>query len=197
MINDNSWERKVSIPDTTITVPGLFPVVLTDMEYTAHADFFSHTIPVHLGTGYDFNWRNFMVTPTASLDYAAFFIPGYDETGASALNLRLDTEILQSLQSGLGLRLAYTFKNRTRYGHFTPEIRAEWRHEFLDGMNDITASMEGAPGYSFTVPLPSVDTDFAILGVGSQPLSVNTWRQLQCIKPVFQKTHLAIMSTPP
>jgi|GEM_PF-4843748 len=166
VINDNSWERNISIPGTTVMVPGLFPVAISDMEYKAQADFFSHTIPVHLGTGYDFSWRNFIVTPTASLDYAAFFIPDYDETGANALNLRLETEILQSLQSGLGLRMAYTLKNLTKYGHFTPEIRAEWRHEFLDGMNDITASMEGAPGYSFTVPLPSVDTDFAIFGGG-------------------------------
>ena len=58
----------------------------------------------------------------------------------------------------------YIFKNLTKYGHFTPEIRAEWRHEFLDEMNDITASMEGVPGYSFTVSLPPVDTDFAIFG---------------------------------
>ncbi len=68
--------------------------------------------------------------PTARFSYLRQHVDGFEETGASGLDLAYNDERSFSVTSGLGLNAAYTAS--TSAGVFTPYVRAEWEHEYDD-----------------------------------------------------------------
>jgi uncharacterized protein with beta-barrel porin domain len=89
-----------------------------------------------LGTGYDFHLGAFTVGPVASLQYGTAGIDGFTERGALGA-LRIDEQSQDSLRSAVGVKAAYT--QRIGRMSLTPQIRAQWQHEYLDDSSSIDA----------------------------------------------------------
>jgi len=65
----------------------------------------------------------------ASLRYIYLYLDEYTESGANALNLRVDSEDYNFLQSGLGAKFAYPIKNSEMT--FVPEIHGMWLYDLM------------------------------------------------------------------
>ncbi len=79
---------------------------------------------------YTFQSGAFSWGPMARFSYLRQHVDGFEETGASGLNLAYNDERSFSVTSGLGLNAAYSAS--TAAGVITPYVRAEWEHEYDD-----------------------------------------------------------------
>ena len=115
-----------------------------------------------IGTGYNHHIGAFTVGPVASIQYTKVSIDGFDENGSLA-PLKIASQSMDSLKSALGVKASYAWK----VGHLlvTPEIRAQWQHEYLDDRAGIAASF--GEGASFTVFGPRIGRDSLLLDVGA------------------------------
>ena len=115
-----------------------------------------------IGTGYDHHIGAFTVGPVASIQYTEVRIDGFTEKGSLA-PLHINSQSQDSLASKLGARASYALK----VGHVivTPEVRAQWQHEYLDDRAGIASSFGG--GDSFTVYGPHIGRDSLVLDAGS------------------------------
>lgn len=128
----------------------------------AEFDGFGGTGFIEMGAVYEQD--GFRFQPLASLFYLTHTTDGFDETGAPTLNLRVGETTTESLRSSLGARLAHPWKwGETR---FVPELRAAWRHEFLDTRQDSTVAFAHAPALTMTIAGSDQARDMAVLGFG-------------------------------
>jgi fibronectin-binding autotransporter adhesin len=114
-----------------------------------------------LGVGYDHHIGGFTIGPVASLQYSRLSTDSFDERGALGA-LRIDSQSQDSLKTALGVRAAYTAKVGRVI--LTPQVRAQWQHEFLEDESSIDARFNG--GDSFTVRGPNIGRDALLLDVG-------------------------------
>jgi outer membrane autotransporter protein len=115
-----------------------------------------------LGTGYDCHIGAFTVGPVASIQYNTVGIDGFSEEGALGA-LRIDSQSQDSLKSAVGLKASYTKKVGGVV--LTPEVRAQWQHEYLTSTSSIDAEFNSAT--SFTVHGPHIGHDGLLLDVGA------------------------------
>ncbi len=122
-----------------------------------------------LGSGYDWTMGGFVFGPTASAQYTYVNINGFEESGAGALNLRLNNLEAHSLRSSLGVRIAYPWQIAGG-AILTPELRASWQHEFLNDSRLLTGSLDagGSPGFFYTTTAPGRDSFYGSVGVNLQ-----------------------------
>lgn len=112
--------------------------------------------------GYNFNFKGWMLTPTAELAYIYLNQDPFQEKGAGDVNLRVGAVGAQVLRTQLGARLARTFTTAGG-AKIIKEVNIGWAHEFpLDGRG-ITSNLTALPG-SFTVPGAGNDTDSLLVG---------------------------------
>jgi outer membrane autotransporter protein len=83
------------------------------------------------------------VQPLASFDYVHVDTEGYTEKGADSIDLKVKSQSLDSMVSGLGLRLHGTVA-MDRDSWITPEVRVRWGHEFGDRDRRIDGRITGA-----------------------------------------------------
>jgi outer membrane autotransporter protein len=114
-----------------------------------------------LGSGYDFHQGAFTWGPVASLQFTTVGIDSFGERGALGA-LRIHAQSQDSLQSAVGVKASYN----QRIGRvvLTPEIRAQWQHEYLDSASSIDAGFSS--GDSFTVLGPKIGRDALLLDAG-------------------------------
>ena len=122
-------------------------------------------ILANVSGGYDFNLQGWKLSPIAGLQYTRLGIDGYTETGAGSYDLSVGDQTINSLRSKIGARLEHEVSWEGI--DFTPNLRASWYHELLNGTQSIDESLEGAPELgSFGVQTTKPDRDFAMLGIG-------------------------------
>lgn len=114
-----------------------------------------------LGTGYDFRAGRFTIGPIASVRYSSVGLDAFSERGALGA-MHIDSQSQDSLESATGLRASYTMKLGEAV--VTPEVRAQWMHEYLASNSSIDAGF--TPGNSFAVHGPDVGRDALLLDVG-------------------------------
>lgn len=121
------------------------------------------------GTGYDFLIGNWTLGPQISAQYTKVELDGFTERGAGSLSLRLDDIEAESLRSYVGGRIAYTWKVRENVA-VIPELRVFWKHEFLEGSENLRANLDlgRGPGFDFETSSPERDAVYAGAGVGFQ-----------------------------
>ena len=103
-------------------------------------------------------------TPLASVQFTRLDIDGYTETGAGGINLAVDDDEINFLQTGLGGRI--TFPTRTAGGtRVIPEIRALWLFDILGEEQSSVARFTGG-GTAFTSNGPDPAQHGAQTGVG-------------------------------
>ncbi len=130
---------------------------------TAASSANGNQLNVSLETGYDFRAAQFTVTPAVSLSYSQAWVDGFTENGAGALNLNVNAQSADSVQTGLGLRLSRPF--RTGRILVLPQIYAFYQHEFANNSRSLDARLAQA-GNTFSFQTDSPSRNFAVLGAG-------------------------------
>ena len=117
---------------------------------------------VLLGAGYDHRIGAFTFGPLASIEYARVRFDGFTERDALGA-LRIEDRSQASLKSAVGLRASYAAKLGSLI--LTPEVRAQWQHQFLSDTSRIDASFVVGP--AFTVSGPRIGRDALVVDLGA------------------------------
>jgi fibronectin-binding autotransporter adhesin len=136
------------------------------IDRTAQGDRDGHQVMAALEAGYRFSGRGFNLDPYVGLDYAHLYETACRESGAGDAGLRVRAQDLDSLRSTVGLRVNRPMSFFSGSMVVTPELRAAWRHEYLDTDRVTTGSFLGGPGATFSVRGAQPGRDAALLGAG-------------------------------
>ncbi len=113
---------------------------------TANADYDGQQYSAYLGGGYTVESGGYDITPMASLRYTRLHIENYTETNADDLNLKVNSQDYDLLQSGLGAMIAYPVKRDNIT--FIPELHGMWLYDFSGDKQQTTSTFTGG-GASF------------------------------------------------
>jgi uncharacterized protein with beta-barrel porin domain len=112
-------------------------------------------------SGYDLHLKHLVLTPDLSLSYSHLWVGSYTESGAGALDLRVDSQSAESLQSGLGAKVAMPLKRGATL--VVPQVYASWQHEFSDDSRGLDARLsQGSSTFAWQTDDPA--RDFAVVG---------------------------------
>ncbi|MGP8050774.1 MAG: autotransporter domain-containing protein [Desulfobaccales bacterium] len=116
-------------------------------------------------TGYDIKVNPVVLTPAVTLSYSKLWIGGFTESGAGALDLTVGPENAQSLQTGVGGKVAVPMQRNSVT--VTPQAYAFYQHEFSDSSRIIDARLSqggGAFNYLTDDFSGQPHRNFAVLG---------------------------------
>jgi outer membrane autotransporter protein len=114
-------------------------VAFGTINRTAKANTSGNQFQVAGETGYDFKLGKAIVGPTVTLQYATQTTGGFTESNAGALNLKVDSQTADSLQTGVGARASY----KAKLGNVTvkPQVAVVWQHEFSNDTRGVNARL--------------------------------------------------------
>jgi len=150
--NANSYETR-----RNFTLIGFGPAMAT-----------GNTDGIEVNTNGALGWEGelagFRLSAEAGIRYTYLEIDDFTESGAFPFGMRYNQQDGESLQSTLGLRLSREINvgNQT----LIPELRAGWRHEFLDQDVTTTGRFTGGLGTPISTFTPGTGRDIADLGAG-------------------------------
>jgi uncharacterized protein with beta-barrel porin domain len=140
-------------------------IVYATVDRTAKGTPSGQQYTANLGTGYDVRLGATTLTPYARGEYVHIDIDSFTETGAAGLDLFIDKQAINSFQTALGGRVTHSFS--TPFGVVGPYLSVEWRHEFLNDSQSITAKYAVDPFNTFfVIPTDNPDRDYVALAVG-------------------------------
>lgn len=151
-------------------------VIFPGIDATANAHYHGRQFTAYGTTGYHFylGSAQTVLTPVATLQYTRLHANAYTETGGDALNLHVERQNYEFMQSGLGLKLTRAFT--TSSGPVVrPELRANWLHSFGgETMANTAAFASGGPNFVAQGLKPKRDSFATGLGieVSDGPLSM-------------------------
>lgn len=118
-----------------------------------------------LGLGYNFHQAALNMSPFARVNYFHGQIDRYSEQGALGLNLDVNKQNFESLQSSAGGQISYAFSQS--FGVITPQTSFTYNHEFMNDSRNITANYSADPnGFKFNAATNSPDRDFFVFATG-------------------------------
>jgi outer membrane autotransporter protein len=117
--------------------------------------------------GYAFNVGDgFQVTPQTGLQYTHLHQDGFSEAGDPAYEINRGDFDADSLRTHVGFNVQRGFQIANGL-QFTPQLRAAWYHECMDGNDGVDTSLPGAPALgSFSIRTFEPERDYALVGVG-------------------------------
>ncbi len=119
-------------------------IAFGSISRTANADYNGQQYSAYLGGGYTVESEGYKITPMASLRYTLLHLEDYTEADAGSLNLKVNSQDYDLLQSGLGAMIAYPVKmdNIT----FIPELHGMWLYDFFGDKQQTTSTFTGGGG---------------------------------------------------
>lgn len=129
------------------------------IDRTARAKYNGKEYTGFTSTGYRYTCNNLEITPIASLLYTRLHLDSYTEKGAQSLNLHIDRQNYNYMESAVGLQAQYLY--RTQCATFIPELHTYWLHDFYNkGLHaDANFTGIGAAAGSFDNRGPKLDRD--------------------------------------
>ncbi len=121
-------------------------IAFSGLDRTADAGYDGQECDWKMSVRYDIEDRGFRVTPLVSLEYIHLNLDSYTETGAGDLDLHVNAEGFDFLQSGLGMKIAYPITDHN--GTYIPEVHGEWLYDFIGDKEEVTSTFTGG-GASF------------------------------------------------
>lgn len=140
-------------------------IIFGTIDRTADADPGAGQFNVSLNLGKDWSAGNLRFGPVAGLQYTYATTSSFSEQGADSLDLAISPFGTNSLRSTLGARAAYLWNLSEKFT-LVPELRALWMHEFLNGGETLTSSLDGGRGPSFDYQTGSTYADSLFAGAG-------------------------------
>lgn len=118
-----------------------------------------------LGLGYNFHRAALIMSPFARVNYFHGQIDRYSEQGAFGLNLDVDKQNFESLQSSAGAQISYALSES--FGVITPQASFSYNHEFLNDSRNITAKYSADPnGFTLNAITSNPDRNYFIFTTG-------------------------------
>lgn len=144
-------------------------IQFSTIDRTARGEPDGGQLNTSLNLGYDWQVGKFTLGPVGGLQYTYVGIGGFTETGADSLNLRVESQSINSLRSTLGGRVAYTW-TVTETVLVVPELRVLWQHEYLNNSRNMSSALDGGmgPTFGYETSSPARDSVFAGAGVSAQ-----------------------------
>ena len=152
-------------------------IVFTNVNRIASASYNGQNYTAFANAGYHFAVQKFTLTPLASLQYTRLNLDGYTETGAGDINLKVQSQHYDFLESGLGIKAERAFSYNG--GIYVPQVHFKWLHELNNPQiaNNAAFAVNGSP--SFTTQGMSTSNNTLNLGAGvtllSCECSAKTW----------------------
>ncbi|MBF0252832.1 MAG: autotransporter domain-containing protein [Candidatus Omnitrophica bacterium] len=149
-------------------------ISFTGVNRLAKADYNGQEYAAYVDTGYNFHINEFTITPVISMRYSHVNIGAYTETGAGALNLKVDSQSYDFLESGVGGKVAYDFKHNDQL--YVPEIHGKWFHELMNPKmkQTTTFTAEGAGAITTEGVKSSDDTYNVGAGLSFTPFACSS-----------------------
>lgn len=113
--------------------------------------------------GYDLPVGGVTVTPMASLRWLHVASDGYEESGAGAANLSVDSSTFNSVSQDLGAKVAWSVP--TGAGTLKPEVKLAWVHDYTNSPIATSGVMGGS---AFAVNAPRTAADGARIGFAAE-----------------------------
>jgi len=114
---------------------------------TANSSYDGQQYGTYLGGGYRIKLgKNIELTPLASIQWDHLRLAGYTETEAGSMNLSVNRQSYDILQSALGARISSQVK--CKWGNFIPEFHVKWLYDFINDAVALTSTYTGG-GTSF------------------------------------------------
>jgi outer membrane autotransporter protein len=159
--------RQIIVPSNNPAVPSI------DEKANSDTTAFQYSFAGNIG--YEFNVRQFTITPVARLQYVNADVGSYEESGASPVNLKVGSQDATSLTTNAGLSLGYAFS--TQYGVIEPTIRGEYVHEFENDDNGARIRYASDPtGTSaFNVITEDPNRNYGIVGAALTGTLAGGW----------------------
>ena len=114
--------------------------------------------------GWEGNVGGFQLNAEAGLRYTLVEIDGFNETGAFPLNVAYSKQSGESQQSVVSARISRSFQVAAKT--IIPEVRAGWRHEYLNQDLQTSGRFTAGLGAPFKVSTSGTGRDIADLGAG-------------------------------
>lgn len=132
---------------------------------TVFADTDSSAFRFGVGAGYEFRSGGLSFAPYGRVSVLSVELDAYQETGESALTLRVDKQDIESLTGAAGFRLTKTFSGSKAV--ISPQLSVEIVHEFDDDSRQIVSSYVHDPrNLPLIVVTDSPDRDYYTIGAG-------------------------------
>ncbi len=139
------------------------------LDRTADSKYSGQDYTAFVSTGYHIPFIKFTFTPLASLHYSRVYLEGYTETGAGDIDLKVQSQSYDFLESGLGMKVERPFV--TRAGAYVPEVHAKWLHKIMNPTLEQKASYTAPGSTSFTTTGLNTADDTYNAGAGLTFLS--------------------------
>lgn len=131
---------------------------------TARGDFNAMQYSAKVGGGYNFPMGNgWIATPTGSVQASRLSLDSYTETGASSLNLSVNSQTYNSVQTGLGMKGTYALDAGSNGEALTTSVHATWLYDVKSARQETTSSYTGG-GASFITQAAAPARNAANLG---------------------------------
>jgi outer membrane autotransporter protein len=129
--------------------------------FAASANYDATGFDIHGEAGWMVHAGMVTFEPFAALAYAHLSSDDFQETGADAFNLFVDSQTAETLSSSLGARINAAWTDGgVRY---LPSLEVAWRHEFLDDRQSIVAAFEEDPSTRFRIVSSAAARDSAVV----------------------------------
>jgi outer membrane autotransporter protein len=121
---------------------------ITFASVQAKGEFDGYQAGARLNVGYEIVNNGFNLVPKALAQYTYLHQQSYTETGAGALNLKVDADNIHSFTTGLGLSVNKVFVGTT--WTTKPELSAMWLYDWADTRIESTAAFASDGGKFLT-----------------------------------------------
>lgn len=145
-------------------------IVFSGVNRTASADYTGQQYTGLVAAGRHFFFDKTTVTPLASLQASRIHVGSYTEGGASDVNLRVNSQSYNFVQSSLGVKAERIIPSGN--GAYSPEVHVKWLHDFSSTTMQQNAAFIGG-GAEFATQGIKQDRDLFNVGAGVSFLSCN------------------------
>lgn len=135
-----------------------------------------------LAVGKHFYFNETTITPLASLQATHIKVDSFNEKGGGDVNLNVDSQDYDFLQSSLGVKVERVIK--TSNGAVSPEAHVRWLHDFNSTTMEQTASFAGG-GNSFNTQGIRQDRDLYNVGAGFTMFYCNCEKNAWSVKGLY------------
>ena len=177
------WFVQAGISAGVDRYDGSRQIIFPGVNRTATSDYTGQQYAALVSAGQHFYFNNQVtVTPIVSLQASRVRVGSYTESGAGDVNLRVDSQSYNYLQSGLGVKVERVIQSGD--STYSPEVHVKWSHDFKSTTTDQDASFTGG-GARFNTRGVEQDRDLYNVGVGLTFLSCNCEKNSWTLKGLY------------
>lgn len=122
-------------------------IAFGNIDRVAKSDYAGHQYSAYVEGGYNFKKQGWNISPLVSLQYARLHLNKYSESDANSVNLDVDAQNYDMLQSGVGARFSHPLLYER--SQIIPEVHVRWFYDFIGDRQQATATFTGG-GASFS-----------------------------------------------